>query len=81
MPGHEISKHPVKWLDFHTQSFRVAGRAALVWDAPEMAKQTSLDDFKGEGGWSGLGLAIVAVVTLALALLALYIASPNVNPH
>jgi hypothetical protein len=47
----------------------------------EMAKQTSLDEFKGEGGWSGLGLAIVAVVTLAIALALLYIASPNVNPH
>ena len=46
-----------------------------------MAKQTSLDDYKGEGGWTGLGLAAVAVVTLTIALILLYIASPNVNPH
>ncbi len=29
----------------------------------------------------GTRLAAVAVITLAIALLALYIASPNVNPH
>jgi len=45
-----------------------------------MAK-SELSDFTGEGGWSGFGLVGVAVLTLALALIALYIASPNVNPH
>jgi hypothetical protein len=40
-----------------------------------------LDEHVGEGGWTGLGLAVVAVVTLAIALVLLYIASPNVNPH
>jgi hypothetical protein len=48
---------------------------------PAMAKSNSLDEFKGEGGWSGLGLVVVALVTLGIALALLYIASPNVNPH
>jgi hypothetical protein len=46
-----------------------------------MAKTDNLDDFKGEGGWTGLQLAGVALLTLAIALFLLYIASPNVNPH
>jgi hypothetical protein len=50
--------------------------------APAMAKSSDkLDEFTGEGGWSGLGLAVVALVTLGIALVLLYIASPNVNPH
>ena len=50
--------------------------------APAMAKTSDkLSDFRGEGGWSGLGLAVVALVTLGIVLMLLYIASPNVNPH
>jgi hypothetical protein len=47
-----------------------------------MAKSSDkLDEFTGEGGWSGLGLAGVALLTLAISLVLLYLASPNVNPH
>lgn len=50
--------------------------------APAMANTSDkLGEHTGAGGWTGLGLAVVAVVTLAIALVLLYIASPNVNPH
>ena len=39
------------------------------------------DEFVGEGGWTGLGLVGVAVVTVIIVLALLWIASPNVNPH
>jgi hypothetical protein len=40
-----------------------------------------VDEHTGDGGWTGFKLAVVAVVTLAISLVLLYIASPNVNPH
>ncbi len=53
--------------------------------AKEIAKSssptTTPDDFVGTGGWTGGGLAAVALVTVILVLIALYLASPNVNPH
>ena len=55
---------------------------------PEMAKNdtatrdlTKPEEFVGEGGWTGLGLVGVAVVTVLVVLALLWIASPNVNPH
>lgn len=59
----------------------------MVWTAGEMANEIakstppSTNEFVGRGGWTGGGLAVVALVTIVLVLIALYLASPNVNPH
>lgn len=58
---------------------------ARVWCdvSLEMAKKDTATqgEFVGEGGWSGLQLVGVALVTILIVLALLWIASPNVNPH
>ncbi|HEX7665386.1 MAG TPA: hypothetical protein VF407_12765 [Polyangiaceae bacterium] len=53
--------------------------------AKEIAKRPGMaptkDEFVGEGGYSGAQLAGVAMITVILVLIGLYLASPNVNPH
>lgn len=46
-----------------------------------MAKNENANEFIGEGGYSGLTLAGVALGTVIVVLILLWIASPNVNPH